>query len=69
MKFRDKKGESVAESAVLLALIVIVATAILVGVAHHSRDRLANVNSGFDQQGGAGTAAGAAARPAPSSNR
>ena len=36
-----------AEYAVLLALVAILVTAVLIGIGRGSRDRLANVNSGF----------------------
>lgn len=58
MRFKDCKGQSVAEYAVVLALIAIIATAVLLGIGERSRDRLAGisaVNAGVE--GGAGKAA------------
>jgi Flp pilus assembly pilin Flp len=51
MRLKDCKGQSVAEYAVVLALIAIIATTVLMSIGQRSRDRLANiseVNAGFD---------------------
>jgi hypothetical protein len=69
IRLKDCKGQSVAEYAVLLALVVIVATAVLIGMGRSSSGRLANVNSAFANQSGHGVApasvgrAGGAATP------
>jgi hypothetical protein len=44
-KVRDRNGQSVAEYAVVLALIFIIAVSVLLGVGRSSRARLANVDS------------------------
>ena len=56
IRLRDCKGQSVAEYAVLLALVVIVATAVLIGMGRGSSGCLANVNNAFANQGGHGVA-------------
>jgi Flp pilus assembly pilin Flp len=66
MNFKNCQGQSVAEYAVLLALIVIVVTAILIGVGHRSRDQLANVNAisgGLAGSSGSAPAGGVASAP------
>ncbi|HUI07110.1 MAG TPA: hypothetical protein VL486_08890 [Verrucomicrobiae bacterium] len=57
------RGQSVAEYAVVLALILIIAVTVLMGVGQRSRTRLANVDTLLsDHPGGAaGGSAGAAA--------
>lgn len=52
MRVKDHKGQSVAEYAVVLALIAIVVTAVVIGISQRSRDRLANVNQGLDGDSG-----------------
>ncbi|HUJ11820.1 MAG TPA: hypothetical protein VL171_17560 [Verrucomicrobiae bacterium] len=61
MKFKHQPGQSVAEYAVLLALLIIVVTTVLIGIGHHSRVRLANVNGGFNDQGAASAASAGSA--------
>ena len=59
MRVRDHKGQSVAEYAVVLALVVVVGTVVLVGIGHRSRGRLANVNAingGLGGNSGGGSA-------------
>ena len=56
---RNCNGQSVAEYAVVLALMVIVAVAVLMGVGQHSRARLANVDTILDGHLGAGPASAA----------
>src|ERR1035437_1475005 len=56
MRIKDCRGQSVAEYAVVLALIVIVVVTVLMGIGQRTRDRLANVNavnSAFDGGSGA----------------
>jgi Flp pilus assembly pilin Flp len=60
IKLKDCKGQSVAEYAVLLALVLIVATAVLIGMGRGSSGQLANVNSAFANQSGHGIAPSAA---------
>ena len=45
IKIKDCKGQSVAEYAVVLALIVIIAVTVLMGIGQSTRDRLSNVNA------------------------
>jgi Flp pilus assembly pilin Flp len=61
MRIKDCRGQSVAEYAVVLALIVIVVVTVLMGIGQRTRDRLANVNavnSAFDGGSGATSASG-----------
>jgi Flp pilus assembly pilin Flp len=61
MRIKNCQGQSVAEYAVVLALIVIVIVTVLMGIGQRSRDRLANVNavnSAFDGGSGAASASG-----------
>jgi Flp pilus assembly pilin Flp len=58
---RDCCGQSVAEYAVVLALLVIVAITVILGIGQNSRARLANVNTILDgHSGGASTGAAGA---------
>ena len=58
MRFKDCKGQSVAEYAVVLALIAIIATTVLLSIGQRSRDRLANMNAAaFDSDHGKAVAA------------
>jgi len=62
---KNCQGQSVAEYAVVLALIVIVAVTVLMGVGERSRTRLANVDTVLGEHpGGAASVAGAAAAAA-----
>jgi hypothetical protein len=71
MKFKDCKGQSVAEYAVVLALIIIIAVTVHMGIGQSSRDRLANISavntafeadSGTASTGGPGLGAGSSGR-------
>jgi Flp pilus assembly pilin Flp len=61
MRIKDCRGQSVAEYAAVLALIVIVIVTVLMGIGQRTRDRLANinaVNSAFDGGSGAASSTG-----------
>ena len=60
---KECQGQSVAEYAVVLALIIIIGVTVLLGVGQHSRTRLANVDTLLSEHPEAplGSAAGAAA--------
>ena len=45
MRTHGSKGESVAEYAVVLALIAMIVTAVLLSIGHGSHDRLASINA------------------------
>ena len=45
MRFKNCKGQSVAEYAVVLALIAIIATTVLLSIGQRSRDRLASISA------------------------